>query len=153
MADNQRIEFGCHYAWPGWALLAIRKSSHQKIRGLALLLYTSVIDWKTMVSPQAGISSAAAPAFAAVTLCLANCLFMQYRKNSRSADIANAVTTAFVGLTQDAAAVVVFMQGPVVNPERQKLYHQVTFLMLPAGYTGVAIFLLFILVSGLSEEL
>lgn len=112
-----------------------------------------IIVWTTIVNPHAGISSAAAPAFAAVTHCLASYIVMQHRKNSRPADIATAVTTAFVGLAQGAAAVVAFMQGPLANPELQSIYDQITFMTLPAGYTGMAIFLLFVLASDLSEEL
>lgn len=45
------------------------------------------------------------------------------------------------------------MQGPLANPELQSIYDQITFMTLPAGYTGMAIFLLFVLASDLSEEL
>jgi len=112
-----------------------------------------VVVWTTISNPHVGISSAAVPSFAAISLFLASYVVMQNSQGFRPAEIATAVITALVGCSQAAAATVTFMQGPAANAELQALYNQIIFMTLPAGYAGMAIFVLFIIASDLSEDM
>jgi len=112
-----------------------------------------VIVWTTLVDSHIGLSSAAVPAFAAVTLFVSSFIVMQQRKNSRPADVATAATMALFGLAQSAAAIAAIAQGSVANAGLQQLYFQITFMTLPAGYVGMAMLLLFVIASDLAEEM
>ena len=112
-----------------------------------------VIVWTTLVDSHAGISHATAPAFAAVTLFVASYIVLQHQKNSRPADIATAVTMSLLGIAQAVAAIVAILQGSVANTGLFQLHIQITYMTLPAGYVGMALFLLFVIASDLAEEM
>ncbi len=57
------------------------------------------------------------------------------------------------GLSQLAAAYVGLLQGAAGNDAYRDLYMNINFLSLPAGYTGVAMFVVFMLASDLSEKM
>ena len=56
-------------------------------------------------------------------------------------------------MSQFAAAYVAILQGAGGSDAYRALYVNINFLSLPAGYTGVAMFIIFMLASDLSEQM
>ena len=116
------------------------------------IVYGAIV-WTTVITPHIGISTAIIPAVAAVTLFLSAYIIIAHREITRPAEWAAAITLILFGITQAAAAGVGFMQGPSGNPAWRDLYLHFNFLTLPAGYTGVAMFVIFMLASDIMEEM
>jgi len=119
---------------------------------LAALIYASIV-WATVVHPQIGLGTAILPGVAAITLFLSAIMVTRHREKPRPAEIATAATMVVFGVAQLAAAVVALFQGPAGNDFLQSLYANIIFMSVPAGYTGIAIFVLFMVTSDLSEEM
>jgi len=112
-----------------------------------------VIVWTTIVEPHVGISTSLVPGVAAITLFLSAAMIMRHREVSRPAEIATAVTMVIFGIAQLTASGIALMQGAVVDVFLREIYTHVSFMSMPAGYTGMAIFVLFMVASDLSEEM
>ncbi|MEM8816510.1 MAG: GGDEF domain-containing protein [Pseudomonadota bacterium] len=113
----------------------------------------AVIAWATVVQPHVGIRTTMVPACAALTLFLAGLMIYRHREEPRPAEIAAAVTMILFAGIQTIAAGMAFMQGADGNDAYRALYMHFNFLTLPAGYTGMAMFVIFMLASDLSEEM
>ncbi len=111
------------------------------------------IAWTTLVQPHVGISTALVPATAALTLFMSAVIVIRHREESRPAEVATAVTMVVFGFVQLAAASVAMLQGAAGDDSYRQLYMHINFLTLPAGYTGIAMFVLFMLTSDLSEQM
>jgi diguanylate cyclase (GGDEF)-like protein len=60
---------------------------------------------------------------------------------------------AVFAATQIVAGLAALLQGPTAQAPFQDVYRQINFLALPAAYTGMGLFVVFILASDLSEEM
>ena len=116
------------------------------------LVYVAIV-WTTVVSPHVGIRTAILPAVASVTLFLSALMIVRHREQTRPAEWAAAAMLALFGVAQAAAATVAALQGAAGDPAFRDLYLHVNFLLLPAGYTGVAMFVIFMLASDISEDM
>jgi diguanylate cyclase (GGDEF)-like protein len=112
-----------------------------------------VIAWFTVADQHVGLRTAILPIAAAATLFLSAVMIMRHRKNPRPAECAAAVAMTLFGASQLAAAYAGLLQGAAGNDIYKELYISINFLSLPAGYTGVAMFVIFMLASDLSEEM
>ena len=116
------------------------------------IIYGGIV-WTTIIQPHIGISTAIIPAVAALTLFGSAAMIVGHRVATRPAEWAAAVVMVLFGFAQLAAAAVGLMQGAAGDPTYRDLYLHFNFLTLPAGYTGVAMFVIFMLASDILEEM
>jgi len=119
---------------------------------IAATVYAAIF-WLTVVEEHVGLRTALLPTAAAVTLFLSATMIMRHRENSRPAERAAAIMMALFGISQLVAAYVGLLQGAAGDDFYRGLYVSINFLSLPAGYTGVAMFVIFMLASDLSEQM
>lgn len=116
-------------------------------------LIFSAIAWTTVVDVHIGISTALAPGAAALALYLSAFLVLRHREKTRPAEYAAAITMAIFGMAQMTASGMALLQGAAGEVSFQILYMDFNFLTIPAGYTGMAMFIIFMLASDLSEQM
>lgn len=124
----------------------------QNLWPFAVTLYAGIF-WFTVVDQHIGLRTALLPMATAVTLFLSATMILRHREKTRPAEYAAAITLTLFGLSQLAAAYVGLLQGTAGNDAYRDLYVNINFLSLPAGYTGVAMFVVFMLASDLSEQM
>ena len=117
----------------------------------AVAVFAGVV-WTSLVDRHLGISTALIPVAATVTLLLSALAIIRHREKSRPAEIAAAITIAAFGLTQLVASTLALMQGRLGDEVYSALYVQFSFLTLPAGYTGMVIFIVAMLASDMLEQ-
>ena len=117
----------------------------------AVAVFAGVV-WTSLVDRHLGISTALIPVAATVTLLLSALAIIRHREKSRPAEIAAAITIAAFGLTQLVASTLALMQGRLGDEVYSALYVQFNFLTLPAGYTGMVIFIVAMLASDMLEQ-
>ena len=118
----------------------------------ASLIYVAIV-WFTVVEQHVGLRTALLPFAGGITLFLSSIMIIRHRKKPRPAEWAAAIMMLVFGLSQFAAAVVAALQGAAGNDFYRTLYVNINFLSLPTGYTGVAMFIIFMLASDLSEQM
>jgi len=123
----------------------------QALWPFAVAVFAAVV-WTTLVDRHVGISTALLPVAAAVTLFLSALAIIKHREKSRPAEIAAAIMIAVFGFTQLVASALTMMQGRLGNEVYSALYTQFNFLTVPAGYTGMVIFIVAMLASDLLEQ-
>ncbi len=124
----------------------------QNLWPYAAATYAAIL-WFTVVEPHIGLRTAILPTAAAITLFLSAAMIIRHREETRAAEYAAAITMMLFGLSQFAAAYAAILQGAAGNDAYRALYVNINFLSLPAGYTGVAMFVIFMLASDLSEQM
>jgi diguanylate cyclase (GGDEF)-like protein len=118
----------------------------------AVLVYAAVV-WTTVIDKHVGINMAIVPGVAAITLFLSALMIMRHRAKPRPAEVAAATTIVIVGFVQMTVSAMALLQGPLGDEYYRTLYIHFHFLTMPAGYTGMAMFVIFMLASDLSEEM
>jgi len=116
------------------------------------LVYTAVV-WITVVEQHIGLAIAFMPGVAALTLFISAVMIVRHRDHTRPAEWAAAASIFIFGIAQLVTAGVALLQGPAGDQAYRDLYMHFNFMTLPAGYTGMAIFVIFMMASDLSEEL
>ena len=116
------------------------------------IVYVAIV-WTTVVDPHVGLRTAILPGVASLTLFLSALMIVRHREKTRPAEWAAAAVLLLFGLAQGAAATVAVMQGATGDPLMRDLYLHFNFMMLPAGYTGSAMFVIFMLASDISEDM
>lgn len=124
----------------------------QNLWPYATFIFAAVF-WFTVIEQHVGLRTAILPMAGAVTLFLSATMVLRHRERSRPAEYAAAITMTLFGLSQLVAAYVALLQGAAGNGVYSALYVNISFLSLPAGYTGVAMFVVFMLASDLSEQM
>jgi len=112
-----------------------------------------LIAWFTVVQPHAGLRTSLGPAYAACTLLVSAALVLRFRDRPRAAEWGAAAVMGLFAMSQFIAACVALTQGAEPVPVRVDLYNLVNFLTLPAAYTGMGMFVIFMLASDLSEQM
>ena len=115
-------------------------------------IYAAIL-WFTVVEQHVGLRTAILPTAGAMSLLLSAIMIMRHRKKPRPAEWAAAITMLAFALSQFAAAYVAVLQGVAGDVSYRALYISINFLALPAGFTGVAMFVVFMLASDMSEEM
>ena len=118
----------------------------------ACLVFLAIVC-TTTVDRHVGISTAIAPGIAAIALFLSATMVLRHRATPRPAELAAAISMVVFGMTQLAASGASLLQGADGNAIYRELYVNINFLTIPAGYTGTAVFVLFMVASDLSEEM
>ncbi len=124
----------------------------QNLWPYASLVFGAVV-WTTVFRPHVGLSTAIVPGIASITLFMSAAMVLGHREKPRPAEWAAAITMIAFGLAQFTAAGVAMLQGADGIEVYRELYMHFNFLTLPAGYTGMAMFVIFMLASDLSEEM
>ena len=118
----------------------------------AALVYAGIV-WTTVVMKHTGISTALVPAAATISLFLSAIIILRHREKPRPAEYAAAITMAVFACTQLAASGMALQLGPVGDDQFRTLYIHYNFLTLPAGYAGMAMFVIFMMASDISEQM
>jgi len=113
----------------------------------------AAISWFTVIEQHVGLRTAILPTAGAISLLLSAVMIMRHRKKPRPAEWATAITLLLFALSQFAAAYVAVLQGTSGDDAYRVLYVNINLLSLPAGFIGVAMFVIFMLASDLSEEM
>ena len=113
----------------------------------------AVITWATLIEPHMGIRSMLVPAYAMVGLLLIAFIIVRHRVDTRPAEYAAAAMMGGFGVIQGVVAMLAFLQGPEGDAAYRALYMQFNFMTLPAGYAGMAMFVLFMMTSDLSADM
>jgi diguanylate cyclase (GGDEF)-like protein len=113
----------------------------------------SIIVWFTVIEQNVGLRTAILPFAAGATLLLSAVMIVRHRDKPRPAELAAAIWITLFGLSQLAAACAALLQGASGDDAYRTLYININFLSLPAGYIGVAMFVMFMLASDLSEQM
>lgn len=107
----------------------------------------------TLAWPHAGVSVALLPIYATATLLLATVAIIKNREAVRPAEWGAAVTLAVFGLGQLVIAVILSGVAADRAVMLTQLFEHAAFLVMPAGFVGMAIFTIFMLASDVSEEM
>ncbi|MFQ5548930.1 MAG: GGDEF domain-containing protein [Woeseia sp.] len=124
----------------------------QNLWPYATLIYAAIV-WFTVIEQHVGLRTALLPLAAALTLFLSAIMIMRHRRTPRPAERAAAVAITLFGLSQLVAAYAAVLQGAAGSAVYRDLYVNINVLSLPAGYTGVAVFVIFMLASDLSGQM
>ena len=119
---------------------------------VSILIFTGVM-WTTLVTPNAGLSAAILPAVSAFSLLLSAAMIIRHREHTRSAEWAAAITMIIFALGQFPAAAFVYGLGPQSDVVMRLMFSHPSMLMVPAGYIGMAMFVVFMLASDLYEDM
>ena len=114
--------------------------------------YLAVVS-VTVVWPHPGLSLAILPFFAATTLILAAAAIIRKQEELRPAEWGAAASKTIFGLGQFVVAAVLFGAGADRAAALTQLVDHAAFLLMPAGFIGMAMFVLFMLASDVSEEM
>lgn len=118
----------------------------------ACLVYAGIV-WTTVIIRHEGISTALIPAAAAASLFLSAIMILRHRDKPRPAEYAAALTMVVFACTQLAASGMALQLGPNGDEQFRILYIHYNFLTMPAGYAGMAMFVIFMMASDISEEM
>jgi len=119
---------------------------------ISILIFTGVM-WTTLVTPHAGLSAAILPVVSALSLLLSGAMIIRHREQTRSAEWASAITMIIFALGQFPAAVFIYGLGPNSDVVMPLMFSHPSILLVPAGYIGMAMFVIFMLASDLYEDM
>jgi diguanylate cyclase (GGDEF)-like protein len=118
----------------------------------AILVFAAVL-WTTMLQPHAGLSAAILPFAAAISLLLSAAIIIRQRAQTRMAEWAAAITMILFAIVQLPAAVFVYRLGPDQQVVMSQMFSHPSMLLVPAGFIGMAMFVIFMLASDLYEDM
>lgn len=111
------------------------------------------IVWTTLAYPHVAASAAIVPATVAVAMFMSAFIVIRHREKTRPAEYATAVSMVLFGLAQSVVCGLSLMQGADGDASYRAMSINILFATVPAGYTGLAVFVLFMVASDLSEEM
>lgn len=88
-----------------------------------------------------------------VVLVFVGVIILRHRRRPRPAEIGTAASYFFLALFQTLAGVLALLQGEDVNPLLRETYIYTNFVTLPATFTAMGLFTVFMLASDLSEDM
>ena len=119
---------------------------------VSTLIFTGVM-WTTLVIPHAGLSAAILPVVSAFSLLLSAAMIIRHRKQTRAAEWASAITMVIFAVGQFPAAMFAYGLGPDSDVVARLMFSHPSMLLVPAGYIGMAMFVIFMLASDLYEDM
>lgn len=117
------------------------------------ILLFACVAWTTVVQPNAGLSAAILPFVAAMTLFLSAAMILRHRQETRVAEWACAISMIIFALVQLPAAVFAYGLGPNRDVVMGLMFSHSSVLLIPAGFVGMAMFVVFMLASDLYEDM
>jgi diguanylate cyclase (GGDEF)-like protein len=118
----------------------------------AAVCYGAVV-WTTAIRPHAGLSVAILPFVSATSLVLSALIVIRHRRHPLPAEWAAAIMMTLFALGQFSAVLFLARLGPDRALVFGQIFERPTFLAMPAGFVGVAMFIIFMLASDLSEDM
>jgi diguanylate cyclase (GGDEF)-like protein len=118
----------------------------------AILLFGGVF-WTTVVQPHAGLSAAILPFVGAISLFLSALMIVRHREQTRVAEWASAISMLIFALVQLPVALHIYGLGPDRDVVMSLLFSNPSVMLLPAGFIGMAMFVIFMLASDLYEDM
>ena len=118
----------------------------------SILLFAAVF-WTTVVQPHAGLSAAILPFVGAISLFLSAVMIIRHREQTRVAEWASAITMMIFSLVQLPVALYIYGLGPDRDTVMSLLFSNPSVMLLPAGFVGMAMFVIFMLASDLYEDM
>lgn len=115
--------------------------------GIALTFYFTYID------PFIGMQMSLYLFVDVIFLLITSVVIIRHRKKSRPAEIGASVMHFVFAISLFIAASIALSQGRTMDVELIKLYAMVNFTALPAAYVGMSVFVIYMLASGLAEEM
>ena len=109
--------------------------------------------WNVIVEPHAGLRLGLIPTYAAITLYMSCYMIVTYRENTRPSEWAAAVFIALCAVAQTLSAGIAISQGAELDAALVDKYMHFTFLTLPAGYMGMAMFIILMMASDISAKM
>jgi diguanylate cyclase (GGDEF)-like protein len=109
--------------------------------------------WHVVVEPHAGLRLGLTPVYAAITLYMSSFMIVMYRERTRPSEWAAAVFIAMCAVAQTLSAWIAISQGSEFDRALVDTYMHFTFLTLPAGYMGMAMFIILMMASDISAKM
>jgi diguanylate cyclase (GGDEF)-like protein len=118
----------------------------------AAVVFAGVV-WTTVITPHVGLTTALIPLAAAASLFLSAAIVVRWRDSVRPAELAAVVMMLVFALVQIIAAALALRPGADGNEAYRQIYTHFNYMTLPAGYIGLAMFVIFMLASDLSDKM
>ena len=119
---------------------------------LAVITLAAVYYFKA-VSVHVGLSMSLYIYYDVLLLALNAVIIFKHKIKSRPAEIGAAITYKLCAISLFVAATVALMQGSQVNPEYIQTYIMINFITVPTAHVGMAVFIIFMMTSDLSEKM
>ncbi|MEM7277831.1 MAG: GGDEF domain-containing protein [Pseudomonadota bacterium] len=139
-------------AWLGHCQRVGKPTSHRQI-WLFPLPVLLLVFWFTVIQPHAGLRMFLIPAYTATMLLWAAWLVIRHRYTTRPAEWGSAISMILFSLVQLTAGFFALFQGARPDSGLSEIYGLINFLSLPAAYTGMGLFAVFMIASDLSERM
>lgn len=125
---------------------------------IGLVWWTSVVVFAltyyfTAVSKHVGLSMSLYVYHNAVVLFVVGVVIFNYRDKILPAELGASVSYIMLGVFQFAAATFALLQGEQLNDFYRELYTYLNLVTMPAAFTAMGLFVIFMLASDLSEEM
>ncbi|MEM7433403.1 MAG: GGDEF domain-containing protein [Pseudomonadota bacterium] len=118
----------------------------------AVLSYFAVL-WTTLMAPHGGLSAAILPFTSAITLFISAYMIVTHRKRTRLAEWAAASMLTVFAMLQLPAVWFLISLGTDPTIVAAGIFTHPSMLIILAGFVGVAMFVIFMLASDLSEDM
>lgn len=107
----------------------------------------------TVISPHVGLQMSIYIYHNTLLLGATGWIILRYRETPLAAEIGTAMVYFVLCFFQFVAATLALMQGPESDPIYRTLYIYTNLIIMPAAFTGMGLFVVFILAADLSEEM
>ena len=138
-------------AW-GHALRTQSKFNFRWLLGAMAVVYF-ITFYTTVIVPHVGMRMSLYVAFNSVVMVAVGGMIYTYRQKPLPAEIGTAVSYVAFALIQFAAAIFAFLQGDNFDPIFGEIYIYLNFVTMPAAFTAMGLFTVYIVASDLSEEM
>lgn len=118
----------------------------------AVLVYAGIV-WAAVIRPHAGVSVSLLPFASALTLVLSAVIVLRHRSRPMPAEWAAASLMFLFAAAQGLTASNLLSLGSDREAVFAQLYANPSFMAMPAGFVGIAMFVVFMLASDMSEEM
>ena len=133
----------------------LRTKSKIKIEWLVAIMVMVYVAtfYFTMISPHVGLQMSLYVIFNSLLLVIVGVIIYKHRECPLPAEIGTSVTYILFSMFQFASAVFAFMQGDNYDPIYRDIYTYLNFVTMPAAFTAMGLFTVFMVASDLSEEM
>ncbi|TQV89279.1 GGDEF domain-containing protein [Aliikangiella coralliicola] len=107
----------------------------------------------TAVNNHTGLSMSLYIYHNAIILFIVGIVILKYREKSPPADLGASISYILLSIFQFMAATFALLQGAELNPFFRELYIYLNFVTMPAAFTAMGLFVVFMLASDLSENM
>jgi diguanylate cyclase (GGDEF)-like protein len=120
---------------------------------LAAMAVELAIAWFTYGHPHVGLQMAIQPIYGGLVIGWVAIILYRHRTRPTPAEVGAAGAHFVFGLSQLAAGVVALGQGATGKSRYLDLYLQINYLVMPAAFVAMGLFVVFILASDMAERM